>query len=111
MPSKTRRDPVAAVPSSDSTPATDECTHGALTKQISLCRIAADIDSGPRPFLLLPEVKAITCSGTTKIYALMKCGKFPKQVKIGHSSCWVRSEVEAWVEERIAERDIDNGHV
>ena len=34
---------------------------------------------------------------------LIKNGQFPKPVKLGRSSRWRKSEVEAWMQERMAE--------
>ncbi|HBV7099558.1 helix-turn-helix transcriptional regulator [Enterobacter asburiae] len=34
-------------------------------------------------------------------YKLIKDGVFPKPVKLGRSSRWLKSEVEAWLQERI----------
>ena len=34
-------------------------------------------------------------------YRLIKDGRFPKPVKLGRSSRWLKSEVEAWLQERI----------
>lgn len=36
-------------------------------------------------------------------YKLIKDGKFPKPIKLGRSSRWLESEVEAWLQQRIAE--------
>ncbi|EFF0783447.1 AlpA family transcriptional regulator [Escherichia albertii] len=36
-------------------------------------------------------------------YKLIKDGQFPKPIKPGRSSRWLRSEVEDWLEERIAD--------
>ena len=36
-------------------------------------------------------------------YKLIQDGKFPKPIKFGRSSRWLKSEVEAWVQERIYE--------
>ncbi|EKH6433733.1 helix-turn-helix transcriptional regulator [Klebsiella aerogenes] len=36
-------------------------------------------------------------------YKLIKDGQFPKPIKLGRSSRWLRSEVEDWLEERIAD--------
>ncbi|WP_233596490.1 helix-turn-helix transcriptional regulator [Citrobacter koseri] len=36
-------------------------------------------------------------------YKLIKDGQFPKPIKLGRSSRWLRSEVEYWLEERIAD--------
>ncbi|EFU9024316.1 AlpA family transcriptional regulator [Salmonella enterica] len=35
------------------------------------------------------------------IYKLIKDGAFPKPVKLGRSSRWLKSEVENWLQERI----------
>ncbi|MEV9551395.1 AlpA family transcriptional regulator [Salmonella enterica subsp. enterica] len=34
-------------------------------------------------------------------YRLIKDGLFPKPIKLGRSSRWLKSEVEAWLQERI----------
>ena len=34
-------------------------------------------------------------------YKLIKDGEFPKPIKLGPSSRWLQSEVEAWLQERI----------
>lgn len=39
------------------------------------------------------------------IYAEIKAGNFPKPVKLGRSSRWVESEVDAWINAQIAARD------
>lgn len=36
-------------------------------------------------------------------YKLIQDGKFPKPIKFGRSSRWLKSEVETWVQERIYE--------
>ena len=51
----------------------------------------------------LPEVKSITSLSTSTIYRLASEDKFPKPIKLGiHSSGWLGSEVELWLEQRIA---------
>ncbi|MGP3219666.1 helix-turn-helix transcriptional regulator [Serratia bockelmannii] len=34
-------------------------------------------------------------------YKLIQLGEFPKPIKLGRSSHWLQSEVEAWVQQRI----------
>lgn len=54
----------------------------------------------------LPEVKKLTGISRSNIYGLIKRNKFPKQVNLGARSVgWVESEVQEWIEHRIAERD------
>lgn len=36
-------------------------------------------------------------------YKLIKDGEFPRSIKLGRSSRWLQSEVEAWLQERIAQ--------
>lgn len=36
-------------------------------------------------------------------YRLIQDGLFPKPIKLGRSSRWLRSEVEAWLQQRIAD--------
>nr|WP_314266804.1 AlpA family transcriptional regulator [uncultured Moellerella sp.] len=35
-------------------------------------------------------------------YKLLKDGEFPKPIKLGRSSRWLKSEIENWLQERIA---------
>ena len=36
-------------------------------------------------------------------YKLIQDGEFPKPIKLGRSSRWLESEVEAWLQQRITE--------
>ncbi|MCG5275824.1 AlpA family transcriptional regulator [Providencia rettgeri] len=36
-------------------------------------------------------------------YKLIQDGEFPKPIKLGRSSRWLKSEVESWLQARIAE--------
>ncbi|NIL22277.1 AlpA family transcriptional regulator [Yersinia mollaretii] len=36
-------------------------------------------------------------------YKLISDGMFPKPIKLGRSSRWLKSEVEAWLQERITQ--------
>lgn len=54
----------------------------------------------------LVDMKFITkLTGLTDkwFYKLIQDGQFPKPIKFGSSSRWFRSEVDAWLQERIAE--------
>ncbi|MBE8614156.1 hypothetical protein CYG68_17430 [Morganella morganii] len=53
----------------------------------------------------LVDMKFITTlTGLTDkwFYKLIQDGQFPKPIKLGRSSRWFRSEVNAWLQERIA---------
>lgn len=55
--------------------------------------------------LRLPAVKAATGLSRSTIYARMQQGTFPVQVSLGgHSVGWLESEINAWLQNRIAER-------
>lgn len=56
--------------------------------------------------LKLPAVQAKTCKTTSRIYAEMAEGTFPKPIKIGSRAvAWVESEIDAWIESKIADRE------
>lgn len=65
-------------------------------------------DTTTAPSLLdepLVDMKFITkFTGLTDkwFYKLIQEGRFPKPIKLGRSSRWFRSEVNAWLQERIA---------
>ncbi|WP_420554786.1 helix-turn-helix transcriptional regulator [Neptuniibacter marinus] len=55
----------------------------------------------------LKDVLAITGLSRSHIYALAQQERFPKPVKLTErSSAWVESEVQEWIDTRIAQRDI-----
>lgn len=61
--------------------------------------------------LKLPEVERATGKGRTAIYEDIRAKTFPRPVKIGaRASAWVASEVQAWIDARIAERDGGQAH-
>ncbi|WP_234411336.1 helix-turn-helix transcriptional regulator [Rhodanobacter thiooxydans] len=41
----------------------------------------------------------------SRVYAHMAEGQFPRLVKLGRSSAWLESEIEAWIAAKIAQRD------
>ena len=54
----------------------------------------------------LPQVQEIVPYSRSAIYKLIAEGGFPTPCKIGpRASAWVKAEVEAWAESRIAERE------
>lgn len=57
----------------------------------------------PRHIKRLPAVKAASGIGRTKIYELMKDGRFPKSRRIAGSNVvgWDSLEIEAWVAEQL----------
>lgn len=59
----------------------------------------------PTRLIQRPEVERRTGLARTTIYDLIRAGRFPRPTKVGRASLWVESEVEAWVLDRVAERD------
>ena len=54
--------------------------------------------------LRLPAVKARTGLARSTLYERIARGEFPAQVKLGaRASGWIESEVNAWLDRRIAE--------
>lgn len=53
--------------------------------------------------LSIEGVKAKTGFGTTKIYAMIGAGEFPKPAKIGAASRWRESAVDQWIAAQFAD--------
>lgn len=51
--------------------------------------------------LPLPEVESRSGFKSSFLYQLIKSGKFPAPVKIGTSSRWRESEIQAWIQAQI----------
>jgi prophage regulatory protein len=61
-----------------------------------------------RKLIRIKTVANLTSLSKSYIYELCKKGAFPSSIQLvpqGNSVAWVESEVEGWIEERIAERD------
>lgn len=58
-----------------------------------------------------PDVQSCCGLSRSRAHELAAEGKFPKPVKIGggRASAWIKSEIEAWISTKIAERE--NGGV
>jgi len=54
----------------------------------------------------LPETLSRAGVSRSYVYDAVKKGEFPKPVKVTErTSAWVESEVQEWIDQRIAERD------
>jgi prophage regulatory protein len=98
-----------------------DCTHDvtrSLTHKCIVCSyiVPASIRKLPpwpnnaedvmEKLLRLPEVKDLTCRSTSRIYADMAAGTFPKPVRIGvRAVAWRESELQEWLEKRIKDRE------
>lgn len=58
------------------------------------------------PLLRIAEVRKLTRRSTSRIYADMSAGIFPRPIRIGaRAVAWRQSEVSTWLDQRVAERD------
>ena len=58
----------------------------------------------------LPQVRARTGLSRTEIYRQISAFQFPAPVKIGpRASAWNSAEIDAWIGDKIAARDIGKG--
>lgn len=56
----------------------------------------------------LPEVTAMVALSRATIYRMVQAGTFPQPIKQGRTSAWPHSEVRAYLEQVIAQRDLPN---
>lgn len=54
----------------------------------------------------LKEVIQLTGLSRTTIYHYISVGTFPQHTKFGKSSLWDYSEVQQWINDRLAERGV-----
>jgi prophage regulatory protein len=54
----------------------------------------------------LPQVASFTAKSRSQLLRDIDAGRFPRPIRLGeHAVGWLRSEVEAWLNARVAERD------
>jgi len=87
-----------------------EVIHEALRTppQSELSDRPGPVHRDPPPLRLCRKAEVVERTGlsASSVYALASKGRFPRPVKLGErSAAWVESEVTAWIEARIAERD------
>ena len=54
------------------------------------------------------DIKKVTGLGRTTVHSMVRQGKFPKPIKLsenGRASGWISSEVQKWLDSRLAARD------
>ena len=62
----------------------------------------------PPRALRLPAVMSLTGLGRATIYRRIRESSFPKPIRLGGNSAgWIEAEVLAWLNSRIAERDLE----
>ena len=64
-----------------------------------------DSNTSVKKFIVLPKVQEIVPYSASHIWRLERSGKFPKRIRLGGNRvAWLQSEVESWVEGKIAAR-------
>ncbi|NYH13458.1 helix-turn-helix transcriptional regulator [Paraburkholderia bryophila] len=58
-------------------------------------------DATQRRIIRLPEVCRLIGLSRSVVYARIKQKQFPAPIKLGYSSGWIESEVQAWIDGRI----------
>lgn len=53
--------------------------------------------------LTIEEICEMTKFSRKHIYCMMNEGRFPRQIKIGGSSRWKRTDYESWLDEQISQ--------
>ena len=67
-------------------------------------------DSPTREIVRDPERQRMTGLGRVQWWRLEKRGDAPRRIQLGANSIgWFRDELEAWVQERVDQRDIHPG--
>ena len=62
-----------------------------------------------KKFILLPKVQEIVPYSASHIWRLERTGQFPQRVRLGQNRvAWLESEVNAWVDSKIAARTINS---
>lgn len=60
-------------------------------------------ESTKKRFIRLPEVSARTGLPRASVYEAMAAGAFPKSIRLGEITvAWLESEIDDWIEARIA---------
>ena len=49
-----------------------------------------------------PDTSRYTKLKRSQLYGLVRKGEFPKPIKIGKSSRWVKAHIDAWIAEQVA---------
>ena len=58
-----------------------------------------------KKFIVLPQVQEIVPSSASHIWRLERLGQFPQRVRLGGNRvAWLQSEVNSWVESKLAAR-------
>ena len=67
-----------------------------------------DSNATAKKFIVLPQVQQIVPYSASHIWRLERSGQFPQRVRLGGNRvAWLQSEVNSWVESKLASRNGD----
>ena len=70
-----------------------------------------DNNTNVKKFIVLPQVQEIVPYSASHIWRLERSGEFPKRIRLGGNRvAWLQSEVESWIEGKIASRSDNHQH-
>ena len=70
-----------------------------------------DNNTNIKKFIVLPQVQELVPYSASHIWRLERSGKFPKRIRLGGNRvAWLQSEVESWIEGKIASRSDNHQH-
>ena len=56
------------------------------------------------PLFKLPQVGTYTSISRSKLYSLISEDAFPKAIRIGTSTRWLKAEIDTWLTRRVSNR-------
>lgn len=74
-----------------------------LSEKLTMTIQTTDIPLLNDQFIDMKFITKLTGLTDKWFYKLIQDGEFPKPIKLGRSSRWLRSEIEQWLQNRIAE--------
>lgn len=63
----------------------------------------------PERLLPMRAVRDQVALHPATIYGLIKAKEFPQPIKMGRRSLWIESEIQAWIQARIADSRMGHG--
>ena len=67
-----------------------------------------DNTASVKKFIVLPQVQEQVPYSASHIWRLEKSGKFPNRIRLGGNRvAWLQSEVDSWIESKLASRNGD----
>jgi prophage regulatory protein len=86
-------------------------TNAALPHKNDPSSAALSPQSCASRLLPLEDIMTQCSMCRTTVYARIKAGTFPAPVKVGASSRWLSTEIDAWIAALVAARPSAGGHV